>query len=82
MSLAACWLALYRQETMPCGKHAQRGGYDTDLLRRVEADDGRLIEQGVDEMLHLKIANALLDSKRPLRAAWGRQVLPFSGAWG
>lgn len=42
-------------------EHAQRRGYDTDLLRRVEADDGRLIEQGVDEMLHLKIANALLD---------------------
>lgn len=43
-------------------EYARRGGYDTDLLRRVEADDGRLIEQGVDEMLHLKIANALLDS--------------------
>jgi hypothetical protein len=36
-------------------------GYKTDLLHRVERDDGRLVEQGVDEMLHLKIANALLD---------------------
>ena len=34
-------------------EHARRGGYDTDLLRRVETDNGRLIEQGVDEMLHL-----------------------------
>lgn len=43
-------------------EYARRGGYDTDLLRRVEDDDGRLIEQGVDETLHLKIANALLDN--------------------
>lgn len=40
-------------------------GYNTDLLRRVEQDDGRLIEQAVDEMLHLKIANALLDHDPP-----------------
>jgi|ERR1700730_2883148 hypothetical protein len=40
-------------------------GYTTDLLHRVEADDGRLIEQGVDEILHLKIANAILDYKPP-----------------
>jgi hypothetical protein len=40
-------------------------GYDTDLLRRVEQDDGRLVEQAVDEMLHLKIANALLDHDPP-----------------
>src|SRR5260370_26084694 len=40
-------------------------GYNTDLLRRVEQDDGRLTEQAVDEMLHLKIANALLDYEPP-----------------
>jgi hypothetical protein len=40
-------------------------GYDTDLLRRVEKDDGRLGEQAVDEMLHLKIANAILDHSAP-----------------
>jgi hypothetical protein len=34
-------------------------------LRKVEADDGRLVEQGVDEMLHLKVANALLDHNPP-----------------
>lgn len=39
-------------------------GYDTNLLRRVNADDGRLVEQGVDEMLHLKIANTILDNAR------------------
>lgn len=36
--------------------------YETNLLRKVEKDDGRLGEQGVDELLHLKIANLLLDS--------------------
>jgi len=40
-------------------------GYDTDLLRRVEQDDGRLGEQAVDEMLHLKMANAVLDHTAP-----------------
>jgi hypothetical protein len=42
-------------------KYASDKGYNTDLLRRIEADDGRMKEQGVDEMLHLKIANAILD---------------------
>jgi hypothetical protein len=42
-------------------EHARNAGYSTDLLRRVNADDGRLVEQGVDEVLHLKIANTLLD---------------------
>ncbi|MFH1044474.1 MAG: hypothetical protein V1796_05370 [Pseudomonadota bacterium] len=41
--------------------YANRGGYDTHLLRKVKTDDGRLAEQAVDEMLHLKIANVLLD---------------------
>lgn len=45
--------------------YARRFGYDTDLLRRVEHDDGRLVEQAVDEMLHLKMANALLDHDPP-----------------
>ena len=40
-------------------------GYNTDLLRKVEKDDGRLGEQAVDEMLHLKMANAVLDHKSP-----------------
>lgn len=46
-------------------QHAREAGYDTDLLRRVNRDDGRLSEQGVDEVLHLKIANALLDFSPP-----------------
>ncbi|WP_156963752.1 NYN domain-containing protein [Muricoccus aerilatus] len=40
-------------------------GYNTDLLRKVERDNGRLGEQGVDEMLHLKIANTILDYPAP-----------------
>jgi hypothetical protein len=44
---------------------ARTQGYNTDLLRRVSADDGRLVEQAVDEMLHLKIANAILDHDPP-----------------
>ena len=47
--------------------YARQAGYDTDLLRRVEKDDGRIGEQGVDEVLHLKIANALLDHEPPQR---------------
>jgi hypothetical protein len=46
-------------------KHARACSYDTDLLRRVDRDDGRLSEQGVDELLHLKIANVLLDYEPP-----------------
>lgn len=44
---------------------ARRHGYNTDLLQRIEKDDGRLVEQGVDEIAHLKIANALLDYEAP-----------------
>ena len=47
--------------------YAAQAGYDTDLLRRVEKDDGSIGEQGVDEVLHLKIANALLDHEPPQR---------------
>jgi hypothetical protein len=45
--------------------YAREGGYDTDLLQKIEKDDGNLVEQGVDEMLHLKIANAILDHDPP-----------------
>ncbi len=48
------------------GDHAQsRIRHYTDLLRRVEQDDGRMTEQAVDEMLHLKMANAFLDYDPP-----------------
>lgn len=40
---------------------ARNNRYQTDLLKRVEKDDGSVGEQGVDEILHLKIANALID---------------------
>ena len=46
-------------------QYAKAEGYATDLLRRVERDDGRLGEQSVDETLHLKIANSLLDHVTP-----------------
>lgn len=45
----------------PLWAYAQQNGYTTDLLRKVEKEDGTLGEQGVDELLHLKIANSLLD---------------------
>ncbi|GBQ52211.1 hypothetical protein AA18895_2437 [Acetobacter ghanensis DSM 18895] len=44
---------------------AQVAGFDTTLLKRVESDDGRLVEQGVDEVIHLKIGNILLDEDTP-----------------
>lgn len=48
-------------ECEPLWEYARRLGYNTNLLRRV--DDGeRVREQGVDEALHLKIANVLLDA--------------------
>jgi hypothetical protein len=45
--------------------YARNRGYNTDLLQKIEKDNGRLGEQGVDEILHLKIANALLDYDSP-----------------
>jgi hypothetical protein len=39
--------------------------YETNLLHKVEKDDGHWREQGVDELLHLKIANLLLDTQEP-----------------
>ena len=41
--------------------YARDAGYNPGLLRRIEVDGGQLAEQGVDELLHLKIANVLLD---------------------
>lgn len=41
--------------------YARKAGYDTSLLKRVAADDGRLVEQGVDNLLHLKILEAIHD---------------------
>jgi len=46
-------------------KFATECGYEADLLRRVGNDDGSESEQAVDEMLHLRIANALLDYDPP-----------------
>lgn len=46
-------------------EHARGLGYDPDLLKRVAKDDGRLVEQGVDEIVHLKIANVILDYDAP-----------------
>jgi hypothetical protein len=40
-------------------------GYNTDLLRRVEQDDGRLTEQAVDEVLHLKMLTTVCDHEGP-----------------
>lgn len=45
--------------------YARQAGYDTGLLKKVETDEGYLAEQGVDELLHLKIANVLLDYDPP-----------------
>lgn len=42
-------------------KHAQAGGYSTDLLSRIQDASGRLLEQAVDEVLHLQMALVLLD---------------------
>lgn len=46
-------------------EYARAHGYDTDLLQRIERDDGSICEQGVDEVLHMKIANAVLDYSAP-----------------
>ncbi len=43
-------------------KFARNEGFSTDLLHRIEKDDGGTREQGVDELLHLKIANCMLDN--------------------
>ena len=45
--------------------HARALGYNVDLLRRIQEDDGKLLEQGVDEMIHAKISDSILDYKAP-----------------
>lgn len=44
---------------------AREAGFDTTLLRRVQTDTGRLAEQGVDESIHLRISNLILDEEIP-----------------
>jgi hypothetical protein len=44
---------------------AIEAGFDTTLLHRVTTDTGRLVEQGVDEAIHLRISNILLDADEP-----------------
>lgn len=44
---------------------AKEAGFDTTLLHKVPADTGRLSEQGVDEAIHLRIGNILLDADEP-----------------
>ena len=46
-------------------RYARKAGYKVDLLKRVENDDGRLVEQSVDETLHLEIAHAIIDHRSP-----------------
>ncbi|WP_088225986.1 NYN domain-containing protein [Desulfosporosinus sp. FKB] len=45
--------------------YARQMGYNTDLLYRVDTGDGVQKEQAVDELLHLKISDALLDFEAP-----------------
>jgi hypothetical protein len=44
---------------------ASEAGFDTTLLKRVGDDTGRLVEQSVDEAIHLRISNLLLDEDTP-----------------
>jgi hypothetical protein len=46
-------------------EYARSLGFDTALLRRVEGASGQTLEQGVDEVLHMKMANAVLDNPPP-----------------
>lgn len=46
-------------------EYAHRQGFATKLLRKVERDDGRLGERGVDEMLILPMSHVLLDFEPP-----------------
>ncbi len=45
--------------------HARQLGYNVDLLKRIQEDYGKLLEQGVDEMIHAKISDSILDYKAP-----------------
>jgi hypothetical protein len=44
--------------------YAREIGFETDLLRRVDTEDGQK-EQAVDEVLHMKMANTILDHDPP-----------------
>jgi hypothetical protein len=46
-------------------EYARQAGSDTRLLNTIGRDDGRLGEQGVDELLQLKIAYVLIDYGPP-----------------
>ena len=41
---------------------AKNAGFDTSLLQKVEKDDGRFGEQGVDEVLHKLMLETILDN--------------------
>lgn len=45
--------------------YAEKMGFDVTLLRRVLNGDGVMREQAVDEMLHLHIANTILERPEP-----------------
>jgi hypothetical protein len=46
-------------------EYARQIGCDVSRLKRVQSDDGGMEEQAVDEILHMKIANAILDHRPP-----------------
>ncbi len=49
----------------PVWGFARRANYELCLLRRVSGQSNREVEQGVDELLHLKMANAIIDHDAP-----------------
>jgi hypothetical protein len=46
-------------------EYARELGFNTDLLYRIESTEGKKQEQAVDEILHLKMSNAVLDFSPP-----------------
>jgi hypothetical protein len=46
-------------------EYARNLGFSTDLLRRVESSPDIHTEQAVDEVMHMKMANAVLDYQVP-----------------
>jgi|GEM_PF-852435 len=49
----------------PLWEYARQIGCDVSRLKRVPSDEGGFEEQAVDEILHLKIANSILDHRPP-----------------
>ena len=43
-------------------EYAEQAGFDTSLLKRVQKDNGRMGEQGVDELLHKYMLEAIVDA--------------------